>query len=144
MEISRGGKEIQFIRTSGANTELKITTGQIVSNFTSELNAINEALSFYVSYFPNDAVKSFVIFSDTKSAFEAICNGDINLTKSINIFFKQINKRSIFQLIPAYVGIGGNECAYPFAKEARDLDQPRDLYIDPNLNSHLGGGKRGR
>ncbi|GFW23843.1 hypothetical protein TNCV_945281 [Trichonephila clavipes] len=73
-----------------------------------------------MSYFLDDATESLVIFSDLKSALEAICNEDTNLTQSIIIILRQIYKPSILQWNPAHVGIGG---ANVLIKKARDLGQ---------------------
>ncbi|GFW25399.1 hypothetical protein TNCV_3721271 [Trichonephila clavipes] len=52
--LTRGGAGIQLIHLSGASCELRIPTGKLASNFTSELIAKKEALSFYLSHFPDD------------------------------------------------------------------------------------------
>ncbi|GFV44274.1 RNase H domain-containing protein [Trichonephila clavipes] len=61
----------------------------------------------------------------SKSATEAIRNGETNISCDIITHLEQLhNKRKscILQWIPAHVNIGGNECADSLAKEARDIE----------------------
>ncbi|GFU57435.1 RNase H domain-containing protein [Trichonephila clavipes] len=69
--------------------------------------------------------EGLVIFSDSKSAIEAIRNGETNISCDIITLLEQLhNKRKscILQWIPAHVNIEGNECADSLAKEARDIE----------------------
>ncbi|GFU90180.1 RNase H domain-containing protein [Trichonephila clavipes] len=62
---------------------------------------------------------------DSKSAIEAIRNGETNISCDIITLLEQLhNKRKscILQWIPAHVNIEGNECADSLAKEARDIE----------------------
>ncbi|GFX57751.1 probable RNA-directed DNA polymerase from transposon BS [Trichonephila clavipes] len=124
--LSNGGAGIIFLLPDGNNYKHKINTGIIASNFTSELVAIREALLLYQQN-PHviDSTEGLVIFSDSKSAIEAIRNGETNISCDIITLLEQLhNKRKscILQWIPAHVNIEGNECADSLAKEARDIE----------------------
>ncbi|GFW32136.1 RNase H domain-containing protein [Trichonephila clavipes] len=123
---SNGGAGIILLLPDGNNYKHKINTGIIASNFTSELVAIREALLLYQQN-PHviDSTEGLVIFSDSKSAIEAIRNGETNISCDIITLLEQLhNKRKscILQWIPAHVNIEGNECADSLAKEARDIE----------------------
>ncbi|XP_054709011.1 nephrin-like [Uloborus diversus] len=76
IDCNRCGAGISIIYPSGNNIKLKIPTGQIASNFTSKLIAIKAALSYCLSSpTPKNQMEEIVIFSDSKSALEAIRNG---------------------------------------------------------------------
>ncbi|GFV57426.1 RNase H domain-containing protein [Trichonephila clavipes] len=124
--LSNGGAGIILLLPDGNNYKQKINTGIIASNFTSELVAIREALLLYQQN-PHviDSTEGLVIFSDSKSAIEAIRNGETNISCDIITLLEQLhNKRKscILQWIPAHVNIEGNECADSLAKEARDIE----------------------
>ncbi|GFX97814.1 RNase H domain-containing protein [Trichonephila clavipes] len=124
--LSNGGAGIILLLPDGNNYKHKINTGIIASNFTSELVAIREALLLYQQN-PHviDSTEGLVIFSDSKSAIEAIRNGETNISCDIITLLEQLhNKRKscILQWIPAHVNIEGNECADSLAKEARDFE----------------------
>lgn len=131
--FTRGGAGIYILHPAGIKTELKYPSGLIASNFTCELVAIKEALSFYISHYSDDPTEGLVCFTDSKSALEAIHIGNTKLTQDIIALLCQINKPCTLQWIPAHVGIEGNECADILAKEARDLNQPRTVtFVDAN------------
>ncbi|GFT00988.1 RNase H domain-containing protein [Trichonephila clavipes] len=124
--LSNGGAGIILLLPDGNNYKHKINTGIIASNFTSELVAIREALLLYQQN-PHviDSTEGLVIFSDSKSAIEAIRNGETNISCDIITLLEQLhNKRKscILQWIPAHVNIEGNECADSLVKEARDIE----------------------
>ncbi|GFT67053.1 RNase H domain-containing protein [Trichonephila clavipes] len=79
--LSNGGAGIILLLSDGNNYKHKINTGIIASNFTSELMAIREALILYQQD-PHviDSTEELVIFSDSKSAIEAIRNGETNIS----------------------------------------------------------------
>ncbi|GFW26712.1 RNase H domain-containing protein [Trichonephila clavipes] len=113
--LSNGGAGIILLLPYGNNYRHKINTGIIASNFTSELVAIREALILYQQN-PHviDSTEGLVIFSDSKSAIEAIRNGETNISCDIITLLEQLhNKRKscIMQWIPAHVNIEGNEWA---------------------------------
>ncbi|GFX87601.1 RNase H domain-containing protein [Trichonephila clavipes] len=123
--LSNGGAGILLL-PDGNNYKHKINTGIIASNFTSELMAIREALILYQQD-PHviDSTEGLVIFSDSKSAIEAIRNGETNISCDIITLLEQLHskrKSCILQWIPAHVNIEGNECADSLVKEARDID----------------------
>ncbi len=71
-------------------------------------------------------IKNIAHFSDSKSALEAIRNGETNITSEIIVLLERFHskgKSCVLQWIPAHVNIEGNECADSLAKEARELDQ---------------------
>ncbi|GFV54401.1 RNase H domain-containing protein [Trichonephila clavipes] len=76
--LSNGGAGI--LLPDGNNYKYKINTGIIASNFTSELMVIREALILYQQD-PHviDSTERLVIFSHSKSAIEAIRNGEQHL-----------------------------------------------------------------
>ncbi|GFT70846.1 RNase H domain-containing protein [Trichonephila clavipes] len=124
--LSNGGAGIILLLPDGNNYKHKINTGIIASNFTSELVAIRETLILYQQN-PHviDSTEGLVIFSDSKSAIEAIRNGETNISCDIITLLEQLhNKRKscILQWIPAHVNIEVNECADSLAKEARDIE----------------------
>ncbi|GFT33095.1 uncharacterized protein K02A2.6 [Trichonephila clavipes] len=64
-------------------------------------------------------------YIDSKSAIEAIRNGETNISCDIITLLEQLHskrKSCILQWIPAHVNIEGNECADSLAKEARDIE----------------------
>ncbi|GFR00115.1 hypothetical protein TNCT_1991 [Trichonephila clavata] len=69
--------------------------------------------------------RKVVIFSDSKSAFEAICNGDTNLTQGNILLTKFLTKYTPVDSCPPVHW--GNDCADVLAKEARDLDPPSTI-----------------
>ncbi|GFY04812.1 probable RNA-directed DNA polymerase from transposon BS [Trichonephila clavipes] len=99
--LSNGGAGIILLLPDGNNYKHKINTGIITSNFTSELVAIREALILYQQN-PHviDSTEGLVIFSDSKSAIEAIRNGETNISCDIITLLEQLhNKRK--SLYPA-------------------------------------------
>ncbi|GFU18924.1 hypothetical protein TNCV_1700351 [Trichonephila clavipes] len=94
-------------------TKHKTNTCIIASNFTSELMAIREAFLLYQQD-PHviDSTERLVIFSDSKSAIEAIRNGETNISCDIITLLEQLHskrKSSILQWIPTHVNIEGHE-----------------------------------
>ncbi|GFX42008.1 RNase H domain-containing protein [Trichonephila clavipes] len=89
------GAGIILLLPDGNNYKHKINTGIIASNFTSELMAIREALILYQQH-PRviDSTEGLVIFSDSKSAIEAIRNRETNISCDIITLLEQLhNKR---------------------------------------------------
>ncbi|GFX50759.1 ribonuclease H [Trichonephila clavipes] len=92
--LSNGGAGILLL-PDGNNYKHKINTGIIASNITSELVAIREALILYQQD-PHvmDSTEGLVIFSDSKSAIEAIRNEETNISCDIITLLEQLhNKR---------------------------------------------------
>ncbi|GFV13161.1 RNase H domain-containing protein [Trichonephila clavipes] len=115
--LSNGGAGIILLLPDGNNYKRRINTGIIASNFTSELVAIREALILYQQN-PHviDSTEGLVIFSDSKSAIEAIRNGETNISCDIITLLEQLhNKRKscILQWIPAHVNIEVTEFDCP-------------------------------
>ncbi|GFV25166.1 RNase H domain-containing protein [Trichonephila clavipes] len=107
--LSNGRAGIILLLPDGYNYKHKINTGIITSNFTSELISIREALILYKQD-PHvvDSTEGLVIFSDSKSAIEAIRNGVTNIFCDIITLLEHLhNKRKscILQWIPAHVNI---------------------------------------
>ncbi|GFV40726.1 RNase H domain-containing protein [Trichonephila clavipes] len=115
--LSNGGAGIILLLPDGNNYKHKINTGIIASNFTNELMAIREALILYqqdphVIY----STQGLVIFLDSKSAIEAIRNGETNISCDIITLLEQLhNKRKscILHWIPAHVNIEVTEFDCP-------------------------------
>ncbi|GFV73247.1 RNase H domain-containing protein [Trichonephila clavipes] len=134
--LSNGGAGIILLLPDGNNYKHKINTGIIASNFTSELVAIREALILYQQN-PHviDSIEGLVIFSDSKSAIEAIRNGETKISCDIITLLEQLhNKRKscILQWIPAHVNI-----------EVTEFDCPRIITstIARLRTEHLNGMK---
>ncbi|GFX31874.1 RNase H domain-containing protein [Trichonephila clavipes] len=107
--LSNGRAGIILLLPDGYNYKHKINTHIITSNFTSELISIGEALILYKQD-PHvvDSTEGLVIFSDSKSAIEAIRNGETNIFCDIITLLEHLhNKRKscILQQIPAHVNI---------------------------------------
>ncbi|GFW51524.1 RNase H domain-containing protein [Trichonephila clavipes] len=111
--LSNGGARILLLLPHGNNYKHKINTGIIASNFTSELMVIREALILYQQD-PHviDSTERLVIFSDSKSAVEAIRKGETNISCDIITLLEQLHskrKPCILQWIPAHVNVEDNE-----------------------------------
>ncbi|GFV00325.1 RNase H domain-containing protein [Trichonephila clavipes] len=107
--LSNGGAGILLLLPDGNNYKHKINTGIIASNFTSELMAIRESLILYQQD-PHviDSTEGLVIFSDSKSAIEAIRNEETNISCDIITLLEHLHskrKSCILQWIPAHVDI---------------------------------------
>ncbi|GFS72017.1 putative transposable element [Trichonephila clavipes] len=134
--LSNGGAGIILLLPDGNNYKHKINTGIIASNFTSELMAIREALILYQQD-PHviDSTEGLVILSDSKSAVEAIRNGETNISCDIITLLEQLHskrKSCILQWIPAHVNI-----------EVTEFDCPRIITstIARLRTEHLKGRK---
>lgn len=128
--LDRGGAGIFLTYANGKSESHKISVGKIASNYTCELVAIREALFLYCH---GDIQNSngLLLFSDSRSALQAIIRGNSQLTQDIILLLNKITtaqRTCILQWIPAHVGIDGNERADVLAKEARD---------DPQLSNSL-------
>ncbi|GFS60771.1 RNA-directed DNA polymerase from mobile element jockey [Trichonephila clavipes] len=115
--LSNGGVGIILLLPDGNNYKHKINTVIIASNFTSALMAIREALILYQQD-PHviDSTEGLVIFSDSKSAVEAIRNGETNISCDIITLLEQLHNKSkscILQWIPAHVNIEVTEFDCP-------------------------------
>ncbi|GFT15571.1 RNase H domain-containing protein [Trichonephila clavipes] len=138
ISLNKGGAGILFQLPNKERKMHKINTGLIVSNFTSELLAIKEALILYSTHLElSGTTEGLAIFSDSRAALEAIIKGDMNITSDINVLLESLHcrgKSSLLQWIPAHVNIEGNECADSLAKEGRNDDQlcPTTTLADAN------------
>ena len=110
----------------GQKTELKTGAGKIASNFTGELLAIHLTLAAYLNLSPEKQLDGITIFSDSRSALQALSNGLSNLVLDIISLLDRVHgldKKCILQWIPAHVDLEFNEIADSLAKRARCLDQ---------------------
>ena len=137
--FDRGGADILFCHSSGADMELKVPANHIASNFTCELITIKKALSFYHYRYSDDSVVCLVVFSDSISALETMRNGETNLIQSINSFLSKSNKSCNLQWILTHEGIEGNECPDIYSNEARILDQ--SLTVTSGVANEIGKRK---
>ncbi|GFW97689.1 RNase H domain-containing protein [Trichonephila clavipes] len=98
--LNNGGAGIILFLPDGNNYKHKINTGIIASNFTSELVAIREALILYQQD-PHviDSTEGLVIFSDSKSAIEAIRNGETNISCDIITLLEQLHNKRKFCIL---------------------------------------------
>ncbi|GFX69256.1 probable RNA-directed DNA polymerase from transposon BS [Trichonephila clavipes] len=103
--LSNGGAGILLLLPDGNNYKHKTNTGMIASNFTSELMAVREALILYQQdSHVIDSTEGLVIFSDSKSAIEAISHTTISC--DIITLLEQLHskrKSCILQWIPTHV-----------------------------------------
>lgn len=123
--LDRGGAGILFTYVNGKSESHKISVGKIASNYTCELVAIREALNIYCSKEIQNS-NGLLLFSDSRSALQAILSGNSTLTQDIIQLLNKITtaqRTCILQWIPAHVDIDGNEEADILAKEARDDPQ---------------------
>ncbi|GFX23000.1 RNase H domain-containing protein [Trichonephila clavipes] len=124
----------------GNNYKNTTDTGIITSNFTSELMAIRGALLLYQQD-PHviDSTEGLVIFSDSKSAIEAIRNGETKISCDIITFLEQLHskrKSCILQWIPAHVNNEGHDDSPRQDKIICSMQTlPRSL---THAQSHLG------
>ncbi|GFV57660.1 RNase H domain-containing protein [Trichonephila clavipes] len=135
--LSNGGAGILLLLPDGNNYKHKINTGIIASNFISELMVIREALILYQQD-PHviDSTEGLIIFSDSKSAIEAIRNGETNISCDIITLLEQLHsKRKSYILqwmhmptlramnvLIVYIYIYIYIYIYSLAKEARDIE----------------------
>ncbi|GFW64365.1 RNase H domain-containing protein [Trichonephila clavipes] len=138
ISLNKGESGILFQLPYKERKMHKINTGLIVSNFTSELLAIKEALILYSTHLEIwGTTEGLTIFSDSRAALEAIIKSDTNITSAINVLLESLHckeKSCLWQWIPAHVSIEGNECADSLAKEGRNDDQlcPTITLVDAN------------
>lgn len=124
--LDRGGAGIFLTHANDKSESHKISVGKIASNYTCELVAIKEALNLYYSKAIQNS-NGLLLFSDSRSALQAILRGNSQLTQDIILLLNEITtaqRACILQWIPAHVDIDGNEKADILAKEARDNSQP--------------------
>ncbi|CAL1288993.1 unnamed protein product [Larinioides sclopetarius] len=123
--LDRGGAGILLTYVNGKSESHKISVSKIASNYTCELVAIKEALNFY-HYKDIKNSNGLLLFSDSRSALQAILRGNSQLTQDIILLLSKITmaqRTCILQWIPAHVDINGNERADILDKEARDNSQ---------------------
>ncbi|CAL1278784.1 unnamed protein product, partial [Larinioides sclopetarius] len=124
--LDRGGAGVFLTYANGKSESHKISVGKIASNYTCELVAIREALNLYHNKDIQNS-NGLLLFSDSRSALQAILRGNSQLTQDIILLLRKITtaqRTCILQWIPAHVDMDGNERADILAKEARDNSQP--------------------
>ncbi|GFQ99411.1 hypothetical protein TNCT_471981 [Trichonephila clavata] len=76
--FDKGGAGIFFFFPQDREQEHIFNTGLIAFNFTGDLLAIRETLTMYLTYSPAmNNLEGLIRLSDSKSALEAIINGDL-------------------------------------------------------------------
>ncbi|GBM05072.1 hypothetical protein AVEN_210786-1 [Araneus ventricosus] len=75
--LLNGGFGIHLIFSDGGIHYRKIGAGKVASNFTCKLRAIVEVLELYLSLPDLNKAKGFVIFRDSRAAFEAVQRGGL-------------------------------------------------------------------
>ncbi|GFU35545.1 hypothetical protein NPIL_419461 [Nephila pilipes] len=89
--LNKGGDGVFFAHPDGSIHKHRINTGMIASNFTSELLAIKETLTIYLTDLRMlGSTEGLVVFSDSNSALQAIRNGEYNITSAINNLLKRL------------------------------------------------------
>ena len=124
------GVRIEF--PDGTGDEISEPCGDLCSNFEAEVIAIKSSLERIKDQFKTQSQdqSNVVIFSDSKSALEAIKNQSfkettiINLLLTINDFIETTNKTVTLQWIPSHCSIDGNERADTLAKLGAAKEQP--------------------
>ncbi|XP_054724287.1 uncharacterized protein LOC129234319 [Uloborus diversus] len=135
--LDRGEAGVFFIGPDGAQECHGIPVGKIASNYTCELVAIKSALEIYLSG-EDQSSRSIIIFSDCRSALQAIQGSKCQLSHQIIELINKIiaaQKSCILQWIPAHVNIFGNEKADELAKASRNFPQPSNslTLVDANV-----------
>ncbi|UYV80899.1 TRDMT1 [Cordylochernes scorpioides] len=129
LTLSNGGAGINIILQDGTYIKIKEGARKISSNFTCELTAIWKALDVCLNQPSLHQAEGIIIYSDSRSALEAIQKGNTRIMQKIHSLLTQLEtleKNCILQWIPAHVVIGGNEMADELAKEARKLSQRKE------------------
>ena len=116
----------------GTLDEISKPCGNLCSNFEAEAIAIESALLKIEEKFLQKAeIKSnVVIFSDSKSALEAIANESVkdntikSLLLTISSFIESTKTKITLQWIPSHCNIAGNERADTLAKQGAAKEQP--------------------
>lgn len=126
-DATRNGGSGIFIRyTDGQYTKMSIPTGQLSTNYRSEVQALLEASKIINNLSPSN--KNYVFLTDCTSSLQALQreNKDIleqNTVERLNNLCRQ--NQIILQWIPSHCGILGNEVADKLAKDATKMEQPR-------------------
>ena len=124
----------------GTSSDFSDACGNICSNYEAEIMAIKTAIEITRQHFElgEQPPSHVVIFTDSKSALEALENFSDNshqdigeLAKAIDSLLTSYDIRITLQWIPGHTDIPGNEQADRLAKEGTQKDQP----IKPCSNS---------
>ena len=121
------GARIEY--PNGAFDEISEPCGSLCSNYEAEVLAIQSALIKITDKFQGERedFTDVVIFSDSKSALEAVENQDTHVKQLlflIDDFIKISNKTVTLQWIPSHCSIRGNERADTLAKTGAGKEQP--------------------
>ncbi|CAL1264458.1 unnamed protein product [Larinioides sclopetarius] len=87
--LDRGGACVFLTYADGKPESHKISVGKIASNYTCELVAIKEALNLY-HYNDIQNSNGLLLFSDSRSALQAILRGNSQLTQDIILLLRKI------------------------------------------------------
>ena len=126
-------RDYDFIYTDGSVSDDKAAAAAVIDNhssiehlpdkssiFSSELHAVYIALDRVEK--ADDDERNFIIFSDSKSALQAISGQNwshplvLYILERLNWLVQYQEKRILFYWIPSHVGITGNEKADTAAK----------------------------
>ena len=121
-------RDYDFIYTDGSVSDDKAAAAAVIDNYSSierlpdkssifsaELHALYLALDRVET--TDDDERNFIIFSDSKSALQAISGEDwthplvLYILERLNWLVQYQDKRILFYWIPSHVGIIGNEKA---------------------------------
>ncbi|XP_071037677.1 uncharacterized protein [Parasteatoda tepidariorum] len=121
-----GGAGVVLLLPDDQKREIATGAGKIASNFTAELIAISTAIETYINLEPSEQLSGIIIFSDCRSALQALSKGTSSLI--LNIIeqlgqLQRLRKKCFLQWISAHVNLEFNEIADSLAKNARDLNQ---------------------
>ena len=116
---------------NGSTDEISEACGNLCSNFEAEVFAIQSALLRIKETFQNNhELSNIVVFSDSKSALEAVENQNLkdsvikDLLLTIHDFIEYSNKTITLQWIKSHCSISRNERADFLAKSGAAKEQP--------------------
>ena len=116
----------------GTSTDLCAPCGNICSNYEAEIEAIRSTLQAIHSSFESAEQQptNVVLFSDSKSALEALENSHqssdesiLNIAELVDLLTKSFNITVTLQWIPGHTDIAGNEKADTLAKQGTTMPQ---------------------
>ena len=111
----------------GSSNKIHAACGTICSNYEAEIEGIKAAVTHLNSTFERDptAVANVVIFTDSKSALQAMENSNNQTLLEASNLLTAFSIRLVLQWIPGHTNIEGNDIADKLAKQGANSDQPQ-------------------